>query len=414
MMLQSIKAEPLGALRYMERYVNDGSPSGFTELYKTSITTDPFGLTPWFHLYALRCSAETVSDFGAIPEWVNTSEGTPCLWIHPDMKDQLNAHRSKADADLDLDERWRFIPTSSARTVQFTTGGTADYVKLHYDALLGRVNRSLPFAKAIAGPELSGEISQAINGGALYPKLALLPEIGARVVHYTGDPFSGWGMVWRSSTPIKSQSTSIRYLIPFFALFSVDRFASYQPPLLIQLIRERGVDAVSFVLDEIVSHVIACYFSLLTSLGLQVEWNAQNLLLGLDEDLRVTHVVMRDLGEVEKDLTLRQALGLPTDFRSDPYKCISKDGDRERYQIRHSFAFDFKLGEYIIEPLLRATAEHFGGGIEELRRSVRPIVRSRLADLPEDFFPDNEWYYHDRILLTGHRPYRVAPDPKYR
>lgn len=413
MLLEDLAQRPIEAQQYLERYVNDGSPSGFSELNKTSPETDALGLAPWFNLFLLRGPDAWFRTSGEIPQWPAAPQCGDSSWLllHPDMAD----HPSLRIPELRLDriDAHKVVPTASGRTVQFIHRSTPDYVKLHYDGVLGRVHRGLPYQKAVAGPEISRLIVDALANNRLDAKLALLPETGARVLTVAGAPKQEWGMVWRSHRPLGPMVAQIRYMCPYFALFSKDRLRSFDPPLLTQLIQGCRGSPSDFVLEELLIPVVRCYFSLVTTLGLQPEWNAQNLLVGLASDFSISSIIMRDLGRSEKDLTLREQLGLNNTFESFPYKCIAcKD---ELYVIRHSFSFDFKLGEYVIEPVVGLLCYEYGTDPQSVRGPIREVAESHIKQLPPDHFPkDGCWYGHDRILLTDKRPYVAIPNPKYR
>src|SRR4051794_1620167 len=85
MLLRDIAAEPVLARRYMERYVNNGSPSGFTHKYTSSSATSPFGSSPSFSLFVGSLSTGLIESFGVLPEWLEP--GT--ILLHPDMATQV-------------------------------------------------------------------------------------------------------------------------------------------------------------------------------------------------------------------------------------------------------------------------------------------------------------------------------------
>lgn len=415
MLLEKIIKNPVGVLQYLERYVNDGSPSGFTEINKTSAPTDPFGLQPWFHLYVCHGPHAWFHTYGEVPKWPAEALYQDADWIlvHPDMVEDTDL--CVPELSVALLDTIRVVPTASARTVQFKDTPGKDYAKLHYNRILGRINRALTYKKAVAGPELSEFVIDAINSGKLDSRLTLLPETGARVmIIHQGERLVEWGMVWRSHKPYGPVASSLRYLIPFFSLFSTDRLSPYDPPLLVQLIEVAHVSPVDFLLNCLIAPIIGGYFSLVRQIGLQPEWNAQNLLVGLDSNLNIISIVMRDLGEIEKDLTIRDSLGLPNNFASHPYKCISAE-QGDIYYMRHSFQFDFKLGEYILEPLIGLLSITYGVNAPYLQSAAKGIAQPFMDDLPTDFFPRNGmWYKHEKILLTGERPYVSCSSPKYR
>lgn len=415
--LEVLLREPVRGRRYAERYVNDGSPSGFSTRFTTSEATSPFGLTPWFNLHRLTAPAEWFRGLGEIPQWPVEHDCNDDSWllIHPDMAVRMELQNSQLRSVLDA--RNRVVPTASGRTVEFTRRDARDYVKLHYEGILGRVRRNLPFYKAATGPEVSQTIIAAIDQGKLDDRIAILPEPGARSVQIRGeDETYEWGMTWRLDRPYGETAARIKFYIPAFALFSTDRLASFDPELLEQLIVAAGENPATYVMDEFVVPAIECYFSFIRSAGLQPEWNAQNLLFGFDESLKMVALITRDLESIDRDVTLRESLGLPNDFRFFPYKCIARD--QYNYQIKHSFMFDHKLGDYVLEPILSFVSDRFGTDLAELRGAARDAADAEIRTLPDDFFPvDGCWYMFERVLVDqdrSSRPYIAIPDPKFR
>jgi len=124
---------------------------------------------------------------------------------------------------------------------------------------------------------------------------------------------------------------------------------------------------------------------------------------------------MRDLESIDKDLTMMDALKIIHDFKCYPYKCI--EAGQYNYAIKHSFMFDFKLGESILDPLLLLLDEAYGIRIEKSRNQIKEITRPYLKNLPDDFFPKNKWFIFDRVLVDqsrSERPYLELDNPKFR
>lgn len=414
MLLNSIEQYPEGMLRYSERYVNDGSPSGFTEIHRTSSQTDPFGITPWFNPFLLQDNSNRFETYGEIPTPSDLPVDDVSNWmlIHPDMVDHSDLLQIRSK--IILADSIRVIPTASARTAQILQGGSKDYIKFHYDGIIGRINRGLPRVKAIAGPEVSGIILDALEKGDLPSDLSILYECGARTL--CTQEHNTWGMVWRKHSPTGPKSEQMEYLVPYFSLFSTDRFRPYEPPLLHQILERRGAEKEieNIVLEELLHPILRVYFRLIGKLGLQFELNAQNILIGFDENWSCVSIVLRDMMGVEKDLTIRDMLGLSTHFHSAPYKCISVEDSKDQYQVRHSFVYDFKVGEYVFEPIIDLVFRVYDISQERMRANLRALARGYVSELPSGFFPQDRWYRHERVLLTDRREYIAMRDPKFR
>jgi hypothetical protein len=406
MKLNNAFVNPVTMLQYLERYVNDGSPSGHQT--STSNQTNPFGEIQNFNLYVCTAPPEWFIQHGEIPSWPLDGKSNWIL-IHPDML----SHEDLQWAEISITELGlsKVVPTASGRTVQFI-GDHNDYVKLHYDRVLGRFKRGLPYSKAVAGPEISHMLRAAIDEKQLPPEFTFLPETGCRVMRIPAH-HKEWGMIWRSSTIYGFQSKVLKAMIPFFALFSKDRLDSSDLPVIVQLINGSGISAENFLFEKIINPILDSYFGVLCKLGIQLELNAQNLLIGIDHSCQPVCVIVRDLGGSDKDITLRNSLGLENSFLSSPYKCIHRD--QVDYEYRHSFMFDFKLGEYVLEPVINKVVGHYGLNISHIYDKIKSRVAQLSQDLPTDFFPENrKWYVYEKTVMYEARTYTPLSNPKFR
>ena len=407
--LSDVLGDPAGSLRHMEEYVNDGSPSGFSAINQPTPAFRPGSGAGPFPLHACVADAPaSASDYLDVPPLPGLA-GSNWLYIHPDVRhhpDLQGAGLCVRPLDAPL-----VRPTSSGRTVQMV-GAPGWYLKLSYPALLGRVDRAMPRAKAVAGPEMSREIADSVRAGRLPAALHILPEVGARVITAPGG--RSWGQVIRARRPFGRREERIHAMVPVFSLFSTDRRNPDHASLLGELIDHWGRDAELHVVQGLLEPLVECYFALVRCLGLQAEFNAQNVLLGLDPNGVPSGFVLRDLMGAEKDLTIRGQLGLGTDFESAPFKCISRQTDARIYEIRHSLAYDFKLGDYVLAPLISEAAARGGSPIGELTAHVRGAARSQMAALPGDYFPSGCWYRHPKVVQDHERSFERVAHPRFR
>ena len=412
MLLDQLARNAARGRRYLERYVNDGSPSGFSDLNRTSTLTDPFNLNPWFHLWRCQAPVQFFRSFGITEGTVWDYCEDDCVLLHPDMS--ALPHLQRDDICISMADSFRVAPTASSRTLQIVSRRSTDYLKHHYDGDVGRVGRSLPYQKAVAGIEISQDLHNAVADGRLPRSFAFLPESGMRCLEFPDAvDKAGIGMIWREDRLIGQQVSECAHVWPLFSLFSTDRLSRMDDPILVQLIDRSGKEPRQFLMDFLLNPLLEFNFSLISRLGYQVECNAQNIMVGLDCDLQVVAIVLRDLMRCEKDLPIRRQLGLPDTFLSAPYKCIDEDNDI--YRIRHSFAFDFKFAHYLVVPLVDVVSQYYGIDRAALLAEVREHATTYLASLPDDYFPlDGLWYKHERILLTHERPYVSLPDPLLR
>jgi len=409
MILSEIISEPYNSRVYLERYVNDGSPSGFTTRHTTNINTSPFELNPYFNPFICYAPTQCFKDYGHIPQ-INNSDNW--IIIHPDMIQNsffLNKEFSLKSFDS------KVVPTASGRTLQFINDFNNDYVKLHYVGILGRIRRELPYFKAIAGVELSQLLSTAIEQKLLDNKIAILPEIGARVLINREMQNYEWGMVWRQNMPFGLDTENYIYLFPSFSLFSQDRLNNNHFPILKQIIDNYNFVPEEYVLEVIIFPLIRCYFNLIQTLGLQPELNSQNLLIAFNKDFSDCLFVLRDLESIDKDLTMMESIGLSFISNSYPYKCIEKE--QYNYTIKHSFMYDFKLGESILEPIVNLLCQYYNSDRQQIQTKIRNYANSFIKKLPFNFFPQNKWYSFAKVLIDQtkkERPYIENSNLKFR
>lgn len=414
MLLTDLISHPDTSRYYLERYVNDGSPSGFSTLNTTKHRTSPFELTSWFNPLICYAPSMYFKEYGVIPNISINNEAKDKNWImvHPDMINNL--FFSHKNFNLKLLDDIKVYPTASGRTIQIIDK-ESNYVKLHYEGILGRIRRELPFQKAIAGPEISKFISRAISNKSLNKKISILPEPGARVLINEDYKYSEWGMIWRENKPYGLEKNSYHFLFPSFSLFSMDRVNTHHFPLIKQIIDYLGVNPETYILEVILLPLIECYFDIVLKLGLQPELNSQNLLLGFNEDFSECSFIIRDLESIDKDLSLMEYLGL--DYKSDsyPYKCIEKS--QYNYKIKHSFMYDFKLGESILDPIIKTAMKYYDLDYYKIQNKIKEYANTHIKNLPQDFYPTDKWYVFDKVLVDQNkpeRPYIEYSNPKFR
>lgn len=392
---------------HLERYVNCGSPSGFTEKFTTSLHTCPKGPGEEFHLCAIDLPASViVKSYGNIPALFNKWQ----MLVHPDMiNDCLFQVASKIERKALL-----VLPTSSSRTVKMVEQG-GWFLKLCYKGLIGRADRQLGLDHAISAIEVSSAISAAIDNGRLSNDIYLLREVFSRVALLPcNESVYEWGMVVREPNPYPVNK-SIKMMVPAFALFSKDEKNPDDPTLLTQLIRKQKKSTEDYVVEDIVFPIFRAYFQLLLHCGLQIEAHAQNILFAFDEYLNVLGIVIRDAESIDKDFPIMSDFGINNIFTEMKYKSLARD--QYNYSIMHSFMFDFKLGEYLITPLLKDASSNFSLNVDSVINRIKNHNRSFIKRLPQDFFPlDGRWYSYENIVhdRSKPRPYMSKDNPRYR
>ena len=321
------------------------------------------------------------------------------------------------------------MPTASGRTT-FSIENNI-FIKLAYLKILGRIPRHIPKEKIQSACEITRILKNIIDSGKTNSKFSILNEDKGRVAFLPqNDGYYELGVIFRDALPYPMKD-EFHALIPFFSLFSKE----YEPgsnwvpckfqddPLVIQLYKKqnRNVSIDDFVLDDIIKPLLNTYFDALIYGGIELEAHAQNMLIAIDNKFNILQIVCRDLESAGRDITLMQHFNLKYLDVAKNYKYILKTnievGEKYSiYQRTHSFMFDFKLGEYIITPLIECICE-YNSGINkiEFEDKIKKYCDQFIKLLPEDFFP-KEWCDYDDVVwdINKEKTYNWHENPKYR
>lgn len=415
--LESIAKDPLDSLTLMERFVNNGSPSGFSFTHTTSARTCPRSEVRQFHLFVLDALPTVeVHELGIFPDGlIQGANPARKMLVHPDMFNN-DVLRSAADCQLAQETSFFVDPAASGRTVRLQCAEPNGYVKLHYEGYLGRVTRQITLQHAQAALETNSLMSELVSACRLPEPFAFLREPAARVFQWQDSAKldSFWGMIWRPAKPLGRSSDNIAYLIPAFSLFGQDNRRPESTSLISQLGEVHCANKVGFLLDELLLPLIRSYFALLAE-GLQGEWHAENILFGFDHNWRCVSIVARDLESVDRDIPLMVSAGHSTELASAPYKCVVENPS---YAIRHSFMFDHKLGEYLLGPVVDHCSRVWEVDKSRIDEQLIDAVMEELRAFPANFFPaDGCWYKFSDGLIDrsgSHRPYVAFQKPRFR
>lgn len=403
MRLYEIEKNATSAFDYLERQVNNGSKSGFTDIHNTSTDTNPF-YSDGYHVMKLIAKRKNVECFGTLHGNNNLICDNDSIFIHPDW---LLPQNIGIISELGtVEESVWVIPTSSSRTVRFD--GNDIYVKLHYPGVIGRLNRILGFQQLISGIEITSIFDEARNNNQLPDYFDYMPEPYGRLLR------KGQNEIGYIIREIPKRMKDY-YLIPGFSLFSNDRNAHSDPQLLMQIL-ERNEFSKEFFFKEICFKLIDTFFWCALEEGLIPEMHSQNVVFAFNQRWEVEKIVLRDFESIDKDISIRRRLGKHTNFEEYPYKCISSD-DKD-YLKRHSFMYDHKLCEYLLDPLVESAAIFLHMSTQEIRKDLRNYVREKYGDAISDFFPSNGcWYKYPDIEIdrtTSERPFISMGNAVYR
>lgn len=404
---------------HMERYINVGSPSGYNEIYTTSLPTRAKGINKNFHLVAVSFPKNAIiQEYGVKPSFGDKWQ----MLVHPDMIYNI-ANNELFSTCLNFNLNAVLVtPTASSRTVKLLDEN-GWFLKLNYKGLIGRVDRSIGKDQALSAVEVSNIIVSAIDEGKLPNTFFFMPEPFSRIVDLKdGENNYQWGMVFRE--PIQyPRNNEVKYLIPAFSFFSKDEKNENDPTILTQLIKKQNKSVEDFLFEDIITPIYEGYFKLLLNCGLQLECHAQNTLFAIDENYKVLGFVAKDAESIDKDISLMEERGIKHSIQTLDYKCRYRTGHKGsyKYHIMHSFFFDNKLGEYLISPIIDDAHQNFSSKFdkEKLIEKIKQFNHEFFKLLPNDFFPsDGKWYssekkVHDR---SGNQQQEYLPNdnPKFR
>lgn len=403
MLLCEIEKNSILALDYLERQVNDGSKSGFTDRHNTSIQTNPF-YCDGYHIMKLVSKRKNIECFGT-PNCDNNLLGSDeSIFIHPDWL--LPQNIGIISEVGTVEEGVWVIPTSSSRTVH--VDGSDVYIKLYYPGVIGRLNRILGFKQLISGIEITSIFKEARYNNKLPYYFDYMPESYGRLLR---DGQNEIGYIIRKLPKTLKEY----YLIPGFSLFSHDRNVPDAPQLLTQIL-ERSYSPKQFFIEEICFKLIDMFFWCSFEEGLIPEMHSQNVVFAFNKKWEVEKLVLRDFESIDKDISIRRKLGKHINFEEYPYKCISSDD--KNYLKRHSLMYDHKLGEYLLDPLVECAASFLHMNAQDMCKILKNYVREVYGDTINDFFPpDDCWYKYPDIEIdrsTNERPFISMGSAIYR
>jgi len=301
MRLNRFYSDPQESFVYSERYLNTGSPSGFSSINEVSPRFQPIDGDRSFLLPFIKL--RDVTKVGKVPKGM--PEGVP---THPDL--------ISAPGTLEV------IPTSSTRTV-FVPSQT-NCIKLHYPKAIGRAPRIITLKEINRAVHLTNILSNKKD-----LRFGYLPENGG-----VYSPSLGYGAIFRELGEYLSEN---RGLVPAFALFSRDN--SQDPTLLEQLLRDS--ENYDLLLESLVGFSVDSFKN-----KLLFEAHSQNVLLELLPKGKIGRVVVRDFGDCY------------VDGEDEVSMTLNKLNSDEQRRFR-SVLYDQKFGKYLLSKFEDIIGEQF-------------------------------------------------------
>lgn len=367
----------------VERYVNDGSPS--LEHRTVSI---PYSPTDGEHSFILPYQTITpnlavvleANPSKETTQFIHDGDSNILFYIHPDMVEQYGYSGGKD----------KVFPTSSGRTVCVFEREKPLFVKLHYDGMLGRIIRKMERNEIVQALEVSAEFDRQKSADTLPSMFGYMPET-LGVLANIGEKEIGY-VVRELAVRSKLKSSDIPILIPWFALFSIDRRNSQDQSLLEQWIRIVGKDSSlaassNFFKDSFLFPIIESFCYLADRMGLIVDYNAQNFLIQPDGASNPQTIVMRDMQSTWADTAKRKEKNLPYAFTRSMDIEADDPRDKEYVFKQRSLYFDHKFSEYIMWPVIYQFAKSFGADASVLVKEAQEYLLANFPSIGEYFHP---------------------------
>lgn len=380
---------------YMERYVNNGSPSGWTQKKSTSPETNPFSGEKRFELYEFDDSQLDSLVIGNPNPIFNNRN-----FCHPDsitygsqviLQDGIKTKKSDVIVQ----------PTSGGRTMFVDCDKVDGFIKLTYDtARIGRVDRQLRFEHCMSSYEVSNALKRAIDAGKFPSTYSILLEKTGKVTYIPIDNehYYEWGVMLRENRAYPYSKDMVQ-LIPGFSLFGIDNYSDHTKNdefLINQIIDLSGINPLKYLIN-VIQMTIDSWFTTALNCGFLLELHGQNCYYEINQNFIITRIVIKDMDSVDKDITTEKKLGLNSAWKSFPYECFYADEPEDHpwyYKIRASYMYDFKLGTYILLPLIETVCAKYHLNKDEIILQIKKYVKDcYIGKLPKGFFPeDGRWY----------------------
>lgn len=273
----------------------------------------------------------------------------------------------------------------------------------------------MDYQHVLSAYEVTKDLKSGINSGIYNNTFGLLTEEKGKVAHIpTKDgKIYEFGYILREYIPYSRNTDKQLFLIPAFSLFGKDIYSPDDDPIIIQLYKKSKLGINEFAFECLFRPLVSYYFDPLVHHGLAMESHAQNTLIAIDDQFNIALIVARDMESVDKDLPLRNYLGVKSQITSLDYKCLRISD--YNYTIKHSFMFDFKFGEYLLGPLFDKLTGIDSFDERSILLKIKDLSKGYIANLPNGYFP-SVWYTYDNIQFKPgeKRPYISHNDPRFR
>lgn len=371
----------LKKMTLLERFVNDGSPTGLTWDNSSSFATCPRKSAQTFSLPLLRLSLEECCITGIVPQlFLNEDVYFP---IHPDcvhLLDRRFHHQLVFTPTTPI----MAMPTASPRTVFIESEKWAGFLKLDYPLILGRFQRGLSGEKLQHGLLVS---SKLVDAEAHKIGIFHFPEIGSIEIQATAERRAG--TLFREGVVV---GPNYDELVTFCSLFGMSYFSDNfsNECLLVRFAHQHG--GVEWIVNSVIIPLLHSFWDLVLEFGFWPEAHAQNIILGINKN-GTTGIIWRDCQGFYVDEELSS-----TSEAACKYKTMTKDDNLVR---KRSFLYDWILGHYVLCPLIEAVKKKYGDIGTMLTDVVAEVSRSKLAKKGGLILPEGKTYVMSLEVPNG-------------
>ena len=373
----------------LEKYWNTGSPSGYG--IDLADPYNPKSCPGYFLVPVYEVPWDKATRIGDYPNGFPspTRPDVEYIPVHPLALDEKFS-------ELEPTFHLKCTATSSGRTLALLQNNSVcSFLKLHFPGCLGRFNRDIPLYSWVASLSISAELQS--TGNNIPDNTAFLIESGG--VYIESD--FNFGSIFRASDPFPKR----KYfrILPAFSLIMAGPERDYSIELL-RTIFSQNIKLEQFV-ELALKPIIDSYFWLSLKRGLIPECNAQNVLFCLDSlpIEKAWTVVFRDFADFFVDFEMRKENNLHNNFAR--YKNIGGWAIEKDLYERRSFAFDYKLSQYLLRPLIEVASRAYGWKETELQKNVKSIVEN-IIPIKDYFSSDKYWFKYPNTKGVSRKNYQ--------
>ena len=370
---------------YLERFFNNGSPTGLTFDVSCSTPTHQWYCPHKFLLPVLMVNANQVN-FINKNSWENLfpeSNGLVGFPLHPDILKDLKPEFLKQVATISDNHLWA-MPTASPRTV-FIENSPPFFIKLDYPYILGRFHSKFDGDKLRSGPIISDYLGSQKPQEGIY----FLPEISCAEISVLKDN-SVSGALLRLFKPLSTSLKKLNFdcIMPAFSLFSQDYFNPHSDLSFLEKILGTSNKEES-LFNKVIEPILKSYWNLALNHGLIPEAHSQNFLLAASITKSNIDIVWRDFQGFYRDVEYSNK-----DFNHSllgKYHLINKN-DKSKKLIIRSFLYDWMLGFYFFNPLIKHCNKRFDIRETKITDLIKESTREKLKESGYKYFPEKKWY----------------------